>query len=34
MTGGAISGVAADAEGKLWYADIGKGAIAGPLTIE
>jgi hypothetical protein len=34
MTGGAISGVASDVSGKLWYADMSKGTIAGPLTIE
>jgi hypothetical protein len=34
MTGGAISGVASDVSGNLWYSDLSKGAIAGPLTIE
>jgi hypothetical protein len=34
MTGGEISGVASDASGNIWYADMDKGTIAGPLAIE
>jgi len=34
MTGGDISGVASDASGNIWYADMSKGTIAGPLAIE
>ena len=34
MTGGAITGVAADVSGNLWYADMSKGIVAGPLVIE
>jgi Carboxypeptidase regulatory-like domain len=33
LTGGAISGVAVDAQDRLWYSDVDKGIVTGPLSV-